>query len=339
MSAILERAPLGFQWPTLDPFLFCVHHNDAYPAGTATFGPEPSTLKGRDMGQDFAGIDGWRMYHGSVVPGFPPHPHRGFETVTITREGMIDHSDSLGAAARFGDGDVQWLTAGKGIVHSEMFPLLRRDQGNPAELFQIWLNLPRRHKMVDPYFAMFWNNDIPVHRVTNAEGRKAEVTVVAGAFGDASALPPPPNSWAANRANNLGIWTIKMEPGAELVLPKLTNTNAHRMVYFFLGSSITLAGEKVSRHEALLVDGSRDLKLLNGDTAAELLVLQGAPIAEPVVSHGPFVMNERHEIQQAMNDYRATQFGGWPWPTDEPVHGTDAQRFARYPDGRVSKPT
>ena len=99
---------------------------------------------------DFAGTDGWRMYHGSTVPGFPQHPHRGFETVTFVRQGFIDHSDSLGATARFGRGDVQWLTAGKGIVHCEMFPLLDRDGPNPCELFQIWLNLPAADKMVEP---------------------------------------------------------------------------------------------------------------------------------------------------------------------------------------------
>ena len=107
-------------WPTRDPFLFCVHHFDAYPKGNDKFGPAAS-LAGRDIGRDFAGVDGWRMYHGDTVPGFPSHPHRGFETVTIVRQGLLDHSDSLGASARYVDGDVQWLTAGAGIQHAEMF--------------------------------------------------------------------------------------------------------------------------------------------------------------------------------------------------------------------------
>ena len=94
-------------------------------------------------------------------PGFPQHPHRGFETVTFVRRGYIDHSDSLGATARFGRGDVQWLTAGEGIVHCEMFPLLDREHDNPVELFQIWLNLPAEDKMVEPYFTMLWGEDIP----------------------------------------------------------------------------------------------------------------------------------------------------------------------------------
>ena len=135
-NAVIQQRSLGFTWETSDPFLLCVHHDDAYPLGNAQLGPNAS-LAGRDIGQDFAGKDGWRMYHGRTIPGFPSHPHRGFETVTIVRKGFIDHADSLGAAARFGDGDVQWLTAGRGVVHSEMFPLLRPDQTNPLELFQM----------------------------------------------------------------------------------------------------------------------------------------------------------------------------------------------------------
>src|SRR6187551_3655628 len=150
---VIELFALGSPpWPTIDPFLFCVHHVDDYPAGNGRAGPA-ADLAGRPIGQDFGGTDGWRMYHGDVVPGFPQHPHRGFETVTYVRSGLVDHADSLGATARYGGGDVQWLTAGRGIVHAEMFPLLERDGPNPAELFQIWLNLASSDKMADPYFA------------------------------------------------------------------------------------------------------------------------------------------------------------------------------------------
>src|SRR3984885_8595528 len=165
-STVLKVSKMGFPWATLDPFLFCVYHEDAYPKGNAMLGPD-APLNGRNLGQDFAGKDGWRMYHGRTVPGFPAHPHRGFETVTIMRSGYIDHADSLGAAARFGSGDVQWLTAGQGVVHSEMFPLLKSTEPNPLELFQIWLNLPKRSKMAPPYFTMLWSENI--HREVSTD--------------------------------------------------------------------------------------------------------------------------------------------------------------------------
>src|SRR5690606_10089639 len=161
-------------WPTFDPFLFCVHHDDAYPAGDEQLGPRAS-LAGRKIGMDFEGKDGWRMYHGDVVPGFPRHPHRGFETVTLARRGYIDHADSLGATARFGKGDVQWMTAGAGIVHSEMFPLVERERPNPTELFQIWLNLPRADKLVPPHFSMLWSHTIPRHQHHDHAGRPTEI--------------------------------------------------------------------------------------------------------------------------------------------------------------------
>src|SRR5687768_9736556 len=186
MSAILDTRPLGFPWETADPFLFCVHHDDAYPAGNDRMGPA-SSLAGRDLGMDFQGKDGWRMYHGRVVPGFPSHPHRGFETVTVVRRGLLDHSDSLGAAARYGHGDVQWLTAGSGIQHAEMFPLLDRGKENPVELFQIWLNLPSSNKMAEPHFSMLWSHSIPKRALTDEQGRVTEVTIVAGRYGDKQA--------------------------------------------------------------------------------------------------------------------------------------------------------
>ena len=163
VTSIINIKPLGFPWQTLDPFIFCVHHRDAFPKGNDAMGPA-TELTGRNIGQDFSGKEGWNMYHGKTIPGFPYHPHRGFETVTVVEEGVIDHTDSLGAAGRFSAGDTQWMTAGKGVLHSEMFPLLNTDKGNPLELFQIWLNLPKASKFVQPHFKMLWKEYIPVFK-------------------------------------------------------------------------------------------------------------------------------------------------------------------------------
>ncbi|HVW30296.1 MAG TPA: pirin family protein [Polyangiaceae bacterium] len=334
-SAVLETLPLGFPWVTADPFLFCVHHDDAYPAGNERLGPRAS-LAGRRLGNDFTVKDGFRMYHGHVVPGFPQHPHRGFETVTIARRGYIDHSDSLGAAARFGRGDVQWLTAGGGIVHSEMFPLLDQSAPNPVELFQIWLNLPRSDKLVAPHFSMLWDAEIP--RVVHEEGgRKAEVTLIAGSLEGRVAKAPPPHSWASRADSDVAIWCIRMDGGAALTLPPAASAETNRTLYFFRGPSLDVDGDTLTAHAAIAVRSDAPLRLTAGASECELLVLQGKPIGEPVVAHGPFVMNAPREIQEAIDDYRRTLFGGWPWPVDDPVHGKDEGRFARHADGRVER--
>ncbi len=280
-DAVLDVKPLSVPWETLDPFLFCMYHKDAYPPGNEHLGPAAS-VAGRNIGQDFEGRDGWRMYHGSVVPGFPPHPHRGFETVTIVRKGFIDHSDSLGATARFGPGDVQWLTAGKGIVHSEMFPLLRSDGPNPLELFQIWLNLPREDKFVEPHFGMLWDRSIPKMTFSDSNGRPTELTIVSGHFGDLHAPPPPPKSWAARPDTNVAIWTIKMAPNAVFTLP-LTNSSSNRTIYFFSGSSIKTGTQHIPVNSRVVLRPDVDVILKNGRAEAELLLLEGKPIGEPVV--------------------------------------------------------
>lgn len=327
-SAVRDVRPLGFPWETADPFLFCVHHDDAYPAGNDRLGPA-TLLTGRDLGQDFAGIDGWRMYHGQVVPGFPQHPHRGFETVTVVRRGFIDHSDSLGATARYGAGDTQWLTAGAGIVHAEMFPLVSATNPNPLELFQIWLNLPRADKLAPPHFAMFWSPDVPRLTFADEQGRETRVSVTAGSLGRRSAPPPPPRSWASRSDSHVAIWEIELQPGARWQLPA-ADPSAHRTLYFYRGSDLQVAGTRVQPRHAIRLKNGDSIDLANGDAKAELLLLQGRPIGEPVVQYGPFVMNTRSEIQQAMLDYQRTQFGGWPWPSDDPVHPRDAGRFAQH---------
>jgi redox-sensitive bicupin YhaK (pirin superfamily) len=329
----------GAPWKTLDPFLFCVHHDDAYPKGDGRLGPA-APLDGRRLGNDFSGKDGFSMYHGRVVPGFPQHPHRGFETVTIVRRGLVDHSDSLGAAARYGQGDVQWLTAGRGIVHAEMFPLVAADAPNPLDLFQLWLNLPAASKFCEPNFSMLWGASIPKLGVVDDDGRRSEVTVIAGAFGDEKPLAPPPNSWAARAESDVAIWTVTLPPHARITLPAGAK-GSNRALYFFRGAELRLGERVVPPRHFVQLRADAEAPIENGSEPAEILVLQGRPIGEPVASYGPFVMNTPAEIEQAFADYRRTRFGGWPWSSDDPVHSATAEggRFARFADGRIERAT
>jgi len=333
---VLSVEPLGFPWRTPNPFLFCVHHDDRYPAGNERMGPAAS-LAGRALGQDFEGKDGWRMYHGLSIPGFPSHPHRGFETVTVVRRGLLDHSDSLGAAARYGGGDVQWLTAGQGILHAEMFPLMSREGPNPLELFQIWLNLPREDKFAQPHFSMLWRDLIPRHVARDDAGRTTEVTVIAGRLGEQHAPPPPPKSWASRPDTDVAIWTIKLSPGARWTLPAAA-PGTNRTLYFFRGTGLRVGSRAIPPAHALELRAEVAAPLEGGPDETELLLLQGRPINEPIVQYGPFVMNSRAEIQQAYADYQRTRFGGWPWPSEDPVHPREEGRFARHANGRTERP-
>lgn len=335
-AAIKNIFPMGFMWETGDPFLFCVHHADAYPRGNAEMGPAAS-LEGRNIGQDFQVKDGWRMYHGSTVPGFPEHPHRGFETVTVVREGFVDHADSHGAAGRYGNGDVQWMTAGSGLQHAEMFPLIDPERENPLELFQIWLNLPKVRKFADPHYRMLWAEQIPVVTEKDGEGRTTRTTLIAGTLAGAAAPAPAPDSWAAEAKNAVAIWIIEMEEGAEWTLPAAA-AELSRRLYAFEGGGVTLDGNALAHYHAAELDSATALRVKAGDGGARLLLLQGRPIRETVIQYGPFVMNTRTEIQEAFEDYQRTQFGGWPWDRPDPVHPRDAGRFARYADGREERP-
>jgi len=297
-----------------------------------------ASLAGRNLGQDFTVRDGWRMYHGMTVPGFPEHPHRGFETVTIVLKGFVDHSDSHGQAGRYGMGDVQWMTAGSGLQHSEMFPLLNREGGNTTELFQVWLNLPKARKFADPYFKMLWSEQIPVYRYADDKGKTTDVKVIAGKIGDVAALAPAPDSWAADPRNEVAIWIIRMDPGATWTLPA-AGPKALRTLYFYWGDNLTIAGTSITAMHSFEVKAGLNADIENGASEGLLFLLQGIPIDEPVVQYGPFVMNSQEEIRQAFNDYRATEFGGWPWPRPDNVHPREQGRFARYRDGVEERPT
>jgi len=330
-SSIISIKPLGFMWPVSDPFLFCAHHLDHYPAGNEEMGPAAS-LAGRNIGQDFTIKDGWRMYHGETIPGFPVHPHRGFETVTIVMSGFVDHSDSYGQAGRYGKGDVQWMTAGAGLQHSEMFPLLNTVGDNPLELFQVWINLPRAKKFAKPHFKMLWAEDIPVYKVSDENGRLIEVNVIAGSLGNVKPPLPSPDSWAAAPENGVVIWTIKMHAGAQWNIP-VANEQSNRTLFFYQGSTLTIDGTEVSSYQSIEIKSDKEVLIESGNSECFLLMLQGKPINEPVVQYGPFVMNTETEIQQAFNDYRQTEFGGWPWSRRDQVHPRISGRFARYDNG------
>jgi redox-sensitive bicupin YhaK (pirin superfamily) len=326
--------PLASPWKTQDPFIFCAYHNDSFPGGNERMEPAVS-LAGRNIGNDFAGKDGWNMYHGSKVPGFPGHPHSGFETVTIVNKGMVDHSDSLGAAGRFGNGDVQWLTAGRGVQHSEMFPLLNQDE-NPFELFQIWLNLPKKSKKSEPHYKMLWSEELPVIKVNDKAGKPAEIKLVAGDYGEYKALAPTPDSWAADPNNDVIIWTLKLDAKASFSLP-VSEAGINRTLFFYKGESTRINEEVVVSGNLIELDPTIETKIENGAAEGYFLLLQGRPMNEPVLQHGPFVANDREGLQEIFKDFQETKFGGWPWPSVEHVHERTKGRFAIFPDGTEVK--
>ena len=287
-DAVVAVTPQGFPWQTSDPFLFCVHHDDHYPRGNERQGPAAS-LSGRNLGQDFEGKDGWRMYHGEIVPGFPMHPHRGFETVTVVRRGLLDHSDSMGATARYGRGDVQWLTAGRGIQHAEMFPLVERERDNPLELFQIWLNLPAaRQDGRARTSRCCGTTTIPKQSCATSAGRTdRDHRGRPARYGDVRAPAPPPDSWAARADSRRG--DLDDQAGAATRAARCRAAPGTNRIALLLQRQ--RPGCRRPRHP---VQPSRRAarRAAGGARRAvprrpRLLLLQGRPIGEPVVALRP----------------------------------------------------
>ncbi len=326
-----QTQKLGFQWPMREPFLFCAHHRDSYPAGDGMLGPATG-LADRDLGSDFGHPSGWNMYHGEKVPGFPVHPHRGFETVTIVLTGFVDHADSMGASGRYGMGDVQWMTAGRGCQHAEMFPLINTEAGNPLELFQVWLNLPARDKFVPPSYKMLWAEDIPLVTLSGGGDACTRVRLIAGTLDGYVALTPTPHSWAAKPENHVTILLAELDPGAGISLPAVSPT-LNRTLYYYRGGTLKIDGEDYAAGNGIELPGDSEVQISNGPVRSYFLLLAAEPIGEQIAKHGPFVMNTREEIATAYNDYQRTHFGGWPWPRRDQVHGAEKRRFASYADG------
>jgi redox-sensitive bicupin YhaK (pirin superfamily) len=214
-----------------------------------------------------------------------------------------------------------------------MFPLVHENKGNPLEIFQVWLNLPKVSKMVDPHFKMLWNEDIPVINHKDKSNKTTSVEVIAGKIDTIDALVPTPDSWAANPNNSVGVYTVKMEAGAHWTLPK-TNSEANRSVFFYKGENVKVEGQTISSNHGIELEAGEDVVFQNGNKEAYFLILEGKPIGEPVAQHGPFVMNTQQEIREAMSDYGKTQFGGWPWTDKEVVHSREKGRFASHSNGK-----
>lgn len=332
MSPILNVQKLGSQWQTQDPFLFCAYHHDLFPEGDGNLRPKAS-LEGRSIGHDFQGKDGWNMYHGTKIPGFPSHPHKGFETVTIVEKGLVDHSDSLGAAGRFGEGDVQWMTAGKGVMQSEMFPMLKEEEKNELLLFQIWLNLPKESKHVPAHFKMMWHEHIPIYKNTDESGKLSQIKIISGNFANIPGPASAPDSWASDPAHEVQIWLVNMEPGAKLTFSK-SSSGVNRTLYYYSGESAEIDGNNITASHGMELVPDLAFNIVNGKKPSSFLFLQGKPLNEKVVQHGPFVMNSNEEIQAAVGEFQRTQFGGWPWSEYEHTHPKERGRFAIHADGR-----
>ena len=252
----------------IDPFLFLNHHG-------------PQTYPPRNHGLPFG-----------------PHPHRGFETVTFILEGELAHLDSGGGESIIRAGGIQWMTAGRGLVHAEISPEDFKKKGGPLEILQLWVNLPSKLKMVDPNYVGLQKDDIP--EVTSADG-KVTMQLVSG-------------EWEGRQAPiqslvDIHMATVFMKAGGRLQAPIAASRN---IFLYIVRGELEVGGEEASQFHLVEMNNDGDTIDIEAVTDAVLLLGHAEPLGEPVVAHGPFVMNTREEIRQAMTDYSAGKFGGLP---------------------------
>lgn len=232
--------------------------------------------------------------------GVGAHPHRGFETVTIVYDGEVEHRDSTGQGGVIGPGDVQWMTAGSGILHEEFHSTNYARAGGPFEMVQLWVNLPAKDKMASPGYQALLNTDIPVMPLLDRSGANAgQVRVIAGAFG--------PERGPAHTFTPMNVWDVRVSAGRTVSLAQPQGWTCQLVV---LAGAVRVNGQtplSAAQMAALSTEG-REV-LVEADSDAKLLLLAGAPIDEPVVGYGPFVMNTQAEIEQAFDDFGRGKFG------------------------------
>lgn len=228
--------------------------------------------------------------------GVGRHPHRGFETVTIVYDGEVEHRDSAGNGGIIGPGDVQWMTAGGGILHEEFHSPGFTKTGGPFRMVQLWVNLPARHKMVPGGYQGIASADIPVVELADGAG---SLRVIAGAFGRAKG---PARSFTP-----LNVWDARLSPDADMPLDL---PDGHTAMLVVLAGHVTVNGTQAAGEAEVALLGRDGTRVeVHADGEATLLVLTGEPIDEPIVGHGPFVMNSEAEIRQAIDDFNRGRFG------------------------------
>ena len=228
--------------------------------------------------------------------GVGNHPHRGFETVTIVYKGEVAHRDSTGQGGTIGPGDVQWMTAGGGILHEEFHSQAFTESGGVLEMIQLWVNLPAREKMTAPGYQAILDRDIPRVALPDEAGT---VRVIAGEYAGHAGL--------ARTFTPMHVWDMRLKQGGmtESTLPEGWN-----VAVIVLHGTVLVNGETVAREAQMVVldRAGRDFSI-EANNDAVVLLLSGEPIDEPIVGHGPFVMNSQQEIIQAMNDFNSGRFG------------------------------
>ncbi|MDZ4361251.1 MAG: pirin family protein [Variovorax sp.] len=231
--------------------------------------------------------------------GVGQHPHRGFETVTIVYKGEVSHRDSTGQGGTIGPGDVQWMTAGAGILHEEFHSEAFTRDGGELEMVQLWVNLPAKDKMATPGYQAIVDAQIPSVPLPEGAG---SVRVIAGDYLG--------NKGPAHTFTPIDVWDLRLNQGAQVTLPV---PEGHTAAIVVLRGTVQVNGETVVRDaQMVLLDRAGDALTIDANNDAVVLLLSGEPIDEPIVGHGPFVMNTRDEIAQAMKDFGSGKFGQMP---------------------------
>lgn len=228
--------------------------------------------------------------------GVGEHPHRGFETVTIVYSGEVEHRDSAGGGGKIGPGDVQWMTAGSGLVHEEFHGKEFAAKGGRFEMVQLWVNLPKTHKMTPPTYQSITKDTIPV---VPLENRSGEVRVIAGEFKEAKG--------PAHTFSPVNVWDVKMENGSS---HKFSIPSGYSTSLLVLEGRLTInEKQEVSQGTLAVFEWEGDEITLKAESPSRILILNGKPLNEPIVGHGPFVMNTEGEIRQAFLDFQSGRMG------------------------------